>query len=383
MKGRNWWFKLALCVLVLSLCSYAAEPIKIGSVLTISGGASYIGDPEAKTLKIYVDQINASGGVLGRPIQLIMYDDGGDANNARTLTTRLVEQDKVAAVIGGTTTGASMAMMPVMESAHLPFMCIAGGVVIVEPVRKWVFKTPHTDRMGCQRIFGDMKKRNLTNVAMIAGTDAFGMSMREQCLKVAPDYGIHIITEQSYAAQDTDMTPQLTKVKNTPGVQAILNTGASGQGAAILTRNYGQLGMKNIPFYQNPGVASKSFIQLAGPASDGVRLPAAALLVADKLPTKDPQKPVVESYTRTFEKATGQPVSTFGGGAWDGLMILVNAIKKANGTDPNKVRDAIEQTKGFMGTAGLVNMSPTDHLGLTVDAFRMLEIENGDWVLVN
>ena len=372
-----------LCVAGMAQLGFAAEPIKIGSVLSITGPPSYIGDPEAKTLKIYVDQINAAGGVLGRPLQLIVYDDAGDANKARTLTSRLLDQDKVAVVVGGSTTGTTMAMVPLMEAAQIPFMSLAGGVVIVEPVQPYTFKSPHTDRMGCQKIFADLKKRKLTNIALIAGTDGFGQSMRGQCAKVAPDYGIHFVIEQTYGAQDTDMTPQLTKVKNTPGVQAIVNTGASGQGAAVLTRNYGQLGMKNIPFYQNPGVASKSFIELSGPASEGVRLPAAALLVASKLKANDPQKPVVEGYVKTYEKATGQPVSTFGGGAYDGLMMVVAAIKKANGTDPKKVRDALEQTRNFIGTAGAVNMSPRDHLGLTVDAFRMLEIKHGDWLLVD
>lgn len=377
----------SLAVVAASLAAWtqasAADPIKIGTVLSITGPASYIGDPEAKTLQMYVDQINAQGGVVGRKLELVTYDDASDANKARTLATRLTERDNVAVMIGGSTTGTTMAMIPVFEGAELPFMSLAGSVNIVEPVKKWVFKSPHTDRMGCEKIFADMKKRGFTKIALIAGTDGFGTSMREQCLKVVGNYGIQILIDQTYGAADTDMTPQLTKVKGTPGVQAILNTGASGQGAAVLTRNYGQLGMTNIPLYQNSGVASKAFIELSGPAAEGVRLPAAALLIADKLPPNDPQRPVVLGYTSTFEKTAKQPVSTFGGGAYDGLMIVVAAIRKANGTDPAKLRDAIEQTKGFVGTAGVVNLSPKDHLGLSVDAFRMVEVKNGDWLLVD
>jgi len=363
--------------------AYAANPIRIGSVLSITGPASYIGDPESKTLKIYVDQINSSGGVLGRPLELVTYDDAGDANKARTLAQRLIDRDDIVAMVGGSTTGTTMAMIPVFNSAKIPFMSIAGSVNIIEPVRPFVFKSPHTDRMGCERVFSDMQKRKLTSIALIAGTDGFGTSMKEQCLKVADKYGIKILIDQTYGAQDTDMTPQLAKIKATPGVQAVFNTGASGQGPAVLTRNYGQLDMKNIPLYQNPGVASKSYIELSGAAAEGVRLPAAALLVATKLPENDPQKPVVVGYMQTYEKATGQPVSTFGGGAYDGLMMVVQAIKHAGSTDPKKIRDALEKTKGFIGTSGVVNMSPEDHLGLTIDAFRMLEVKNGDWLLVD
>jgi branched-chain amino acid transport system substrate-binding protein len=384
MNTRQVLKCIAACALASPLfLVQAADPIRIGSVLSTTGPASYIGDPEAKTLKLYVDQINASGGVIGRQIELIIYDDGSDANKARTFATRLTERDNVVAMVGGSTTGTTMAMVPVFETAELPFMSLAGSVNIIDPVRKYIFKSPHTDRMGCERVFADMKKRGFTKIALIAGTDGFGTSMREQCLKVVANYGIQILIDQTYGAADTDMTPQLTKVKGTPGVQAIFNTGASGQGPSVLTRNYGQLGTKNIPMYQNPGVASKAYIDLSGPAAEGVRLPASALLVSANLPATDVQKPVVTSYTAAFEKSAGQAASTFGGGAYDGLMLVVGAIKSANSADPKKIRDALEQTKGFIGTAGLVNMSDKDHLGLTVDAFRIVEVKNGDWSLVD
>ncbi len=215
---------------------------------------------------------------------------------------------------------------------------------------------------------------------MISGTDGFGASMRAQCVKVAPNYGMQILIDETYGPRDSDMTAQLTKIKNTAGVQAVVNPGF-GQGPAIVTRNYAQLGMTGTPFYQSHGVASKSFIDLAGAAAEGVRLPAAALLVGSKLPESDPQKKVVTEYKKTYEDATKQPVSTFGGHAYDGLFILVEAMKRANSMDPKKIRDEIEKTKGFVGTGGIVTMSATDHLGLDLSAFRMLEIKGGDWNL--
>ena len=358
----------------------ASAQVKLGAVLSVSGPASFLGDPEKKTLDIYVDDINAKGGINGQKLQLVVYDDGGDANAARTFATRLVEEDKVFAMIGGTTTGTTMAMIPVFEDAQIPFISFAGAIDIVQPVRKWVFKTPHTDRMACQKIFADLKGRNLTTVALISGTDAFGKSMRDQCVAVAPAAGITIAHEETYGPSDSDMTPQLTKIKATAGVQAVINPGF-GQGPAIVTRNYRQLDIA-YPLYQSHGVASKEFITLAGAAADGVRLPAAALLVAEKLPDSDKQKPVVVGYKRTFEAKTGQPVSTFGGHAYDGLMILTAAATRAGSFEPAKVRDEIERTTGYIGTAGIVNMSPTDHLGLDPSAFRMLEINHGDWTLV-
>lgn len=358
----------------------ASAQIKIGAVLSVTGPASFLGDPEKKTLEMYVDDINASGGVNGQKIQLVVYDDGGDANNARTFATRLVEEDKIDAMVGGTTTGSTLAMIPVFEEAQTPFISLAGAIQIVEPVRKWVFKTPHTDKMACEKIFADLKQRQLTVIAVISGTDAFGKSMRDQCIAVASKWGITVVHEESYGPRDSDMTPQLTNIRNKVGVQAVVNTGF-GQGPAIVTRNYRQLGIA-MPLYQSHGVASKQFIELAGAAADGVRLPAAALLVADKLADNDPQKPVVVAYSRAYQKKTGQAVSTFGGHAYDGLMILVQAMQRAKGVDKANARDEIEKTKGYVGTGGIVNMSPTDHMGLDLSAFRMLEIRNGDWTLV-
>src|SRR6266540_4446455 len=358
----------------------ASAQVKLGAVLSVTGPASFLGDPEKKTLEMYAEAINAKGGVNGQKLQLVIYDDGGDANNARTFATRLVEEDKIAAMVGGTTTGATLAMIPVFEDAQIPFISLAGAIQIIEPVRKWVFKTPHTDKMACEKIFGDLKARNLTTIALISGTDAFGKSMRDQCVAVAPKSGITIAHEESYGPRDSDMTPQLTNIKGKPAVQAVVNPGF-GQGPAIVTRNYRQLGI-TLPLYQSHGVASKQFIELAGPAAEGVRLPAAALLVADKLADSDPQKPVVVNYSRTYEQKTGEAVSTFGGHAYDGLMILVQAMERAKSADKTKVRDEIEKTKGYVGTGGIVNMSPTDHMGLDLSAFRMLEIKNGDWSLV-
>jgi branched-chain amino acid transport system substrate-binding protein len=358
----------------------ARAQVRLGAVLSVTGPASFLGDPEKKTLEMYVDDINAKGGVNGQKLQLVVYDDGADANAARTFATRLVEEDKVVAMVGGTTTGATLAMIPVFEEAQIPLISLAGAIQIVEPVRKWVFKTPHTDKMACQKIFADLKQRNLTTIALISGTDAFGKSMRDQCVAVAPQAGISIAHEESYGPRDSDMTPQLTNIKGKPGVQAVVNPGF-GQGPAIVTRNYRQLGI-TLPLYQSHGVASKQFIDLAGPAADGVRLPAAALLVAETLPGNDPQKPVVVSYTDNYQQKTGQPVSTFGGHAYDGLMVFVEAAKRAGSFEQAKVRDEIEKTKNFVGTGGIVNMSPNDHLGLDLSAFRMLEIKGGDWTLV-
>lgn len=364
----------------LGLGGAASAEIRIGATLSETGPAAFLGDPEAKTLKMLVDKVNAAGGVNGEEIALTLYDDGGDPNKARTFATRLVEDDEVAAIIGGTTTGTTMSIIQVVEDAEIPFISLAGAIEIIDPVKDWVFKTPHTDRMACQKIFEDMKARGITKIGMISGTDGFGASMRKQCLEVVSDYGITVAADESYGPTDADMTPQLTNIKNA-GVQAVLNPGF-GQGPSIVTRNFRQLAI-GLPLYQSHGVASKGFIDLAGAeAADGVRLPGTALLVGELLPESDPQKAVVEAYKTEFETAYNVPVSTFGGYAADAFAILIDAIERAGSAEPEAIRDAIEATAGLAGTTGVVTMTADDHLGLDLSAFKMLEIKGGAWTLV-
>lgn len=371
----------ALLLAAPAFAQRAPEPIRIGAVLSVTGPASFLGDPEDKTLRLYVNRINQAGGVNGRPLHLTIYDDAGDANRARTFATRLVEDDRVVAMVGGTTTGTTLAMRPVFEDARIPFISLAGGIEIIDPVQPFTFKTPHTDRMACEKIFADIRARGLTRVGMISGTDGFGQSMRGQCVRVAGAAGITIVADESYGPRDSDMTPQLTRLRGAAGIEAVVNPGF-GQGPAIVTRGYHQLGIR-LPLYQSHGVASREFINLATPAAaEGVRLPAAALLIAEQLPAADPQRQVVLDYKAAYEREFNQPVSTFGGHAYDGLMILVEAMRRANSTDGTRLRDAIRATRGFVGTGGVVNMSATDHMGLDLSAFRMVEIRNGDWVLL-
>jgi branched-chain amino acid transport system substrate-binding protein len=383
MNPRSWFtaFTRFAAIATIAFAAHAAPPIKIGSFLSVTGPAAFLGDPEQKTLELYVDKINAAGGVLGRKLTLVSYDSAGNADKARTFVKRLIEEDKVDAIVGGSTTGETMAVIPLIEQAEMPFISLAGAVVIVEPVKKWVFKTPHTDRMACEKIFVDMKARNISKIGLISGSGGFDKSMRAQCMEVAGKYGIEIVADETYGVKDTDMTAQLTKMRQNAQIQAVLNAGF-GAGPAIVTKNFRQIGM-SVPLYQSHGVASKTYIQLSGGAANGVRLPAAALLVADALPASDPQKKVVEAYKHAFESRYHQDVSTFGGHAYDGLYLVVDAMKKAHGTDKAKVRDAIESTRGWMGVDGEYNLSPTDHMGLDLSAFRMLEIKNGDWTLAH
>jgi len=376
------WKNLLTAMLLLAGISggivQAADPIKIGAFLTVTGPASFLGDPELKTLQLYIAEINAQGGVKGRPLELIHYDTGGNAKDAVNFVKRLIKNDNVDLIIGGATSGDTLAVIPDIEKEGIPFISLAGAVDIVEPVKKWVFKTPHTDRMAVAKIFEDLRQRGLTRVALITGDGGFDKSGRAQVLALAPQYGITLVADEAYGNKDTDMTAQLTKIRATDA-QAILNFGF-GQAPALVTKNIKQLGI-TLPLYHSHGVASQTFIDLAGPAAEGVRLPASALVVAEQLPDTDPQKPVLLAYKKQYEAQYG-PVSTFGGHGYDSLFIAKAALERAGGTDKAQVRAEIEKTQGFIGTASVFNMTPENHMGLGSDAFKMVEIRNGAWKLL-
>lgn len=378
---RRFGMLMAVLATSLFVSAHAAEPIKIGTFLSVTGPASFLGDPELKTLQMYVEKINKEGGVLGRQLELVHYDDVGKPSNARNFAGRLIRSDRVDIIVGGSTTGGTMAVAPLVQQARIPFISLAGAVVIVNPVKKWIFKTPQSDRMAAERILKDMKSRGLTKIGLISGTGGFGKSGRQQTLEVAKKVGIEVVADETYGPHDSDMTAQLTSIRNTPGVQAVLNFGF-GQGPAIVTKNYAALAI-GLPFYQSHGVASDAFLDLAGDAAEGLRLPASPLLVPDSLPANDPQKAVVQAYKKEYEARWNSSVSTFGGYAYDGLMMAVAAIKAAGTTDKAAVRDALEKITNHVGVTGIYNMSPSDHNGLTPSSFRMLEVKGGHWTLID
>lgn len=378
--------KFGIRVLTLLLISSfgllnAKETIKIGAIVAATGGASFLGDPELKTLQHYVEKINNDGGVNGQKLELVYYDTAANSKKAVTFTKRLINQDKVVAIIGPSTSGETKAIMPIVKRAKIPLISMAGAVFIIEPAKPFVFKIVATDKMACEKVMQDLNKRNLTNLALISGSGGFGKSMRKQCKLVAPKYGIKIVADETYGSKDSDMTAQLLKIKHNKDVQVVLNPGF-GQGPAIVTKNYAQLKIEQ-PLYQSHGVASKKFIKLAGSAAEGVRVVAPPVVVADKLDDSVANKQVALDYKNEYEKAFNSQVSSFGGHAYDSLYVIVDAIKRAGSSDPVALRDAIEKTQGFIGVDGVVNMSKKDHLGLdTKTGMIMLEIKNGDWTIV-
>lgn len=372
--------RLLAAVLALSVAgtAFAAPPIKIGALFAVTGPASFLGEPERNTAQMVVDEINKAGGVKGRQLQLISYDTQGDATKAVQAATRLIKDDKVVAIIGPSTTGDSMAVIPLVEKAQIPLISCAAGSKITDPVKKWVFKTAQNDSLAVARIYDFLKKQKLTKVAILSVSDSFGSSGREQLKAQAAGHGIQLVVDDTYGPKDTDMTAQLTKVRASQA-QALICWGTN-PGPAVIARNAKQLGLK-IPLIMSHGVSSKKFIDLAGDASEGIILPSGRVLVADLLPNSDKQKKSLMGYVKDYQKHFKAEGDHFGGHAWDAVMLLKGAIEKG-GDSPAAIRDQLEATRNFAGIGGIFSFSPQDHSGLNKDAFVLAEIKHKDWVLV-
>ena len=367
-----------MLVLTMAGAALAAPPIKIGALFAVTGPASFLGEPERNTAQMVIDEINKSGGVKGRTLQLITYDTQGDATKAVQAATRLIKEDKVVAIIGPSTTGDSMAVIPVVEKAQIPLISCAAGLKITEPVKKWVFKTAQNDSLAVAKIFEHLKKHKLTKVAILTVSDSFGSSGREQLKAQAANYGIQLVVDDTYGPKDTDMTAQLTKIRGSQA-QALVCWGTN-PGPAVVARNAKQLGLK-LPIFMSHGVSSKKFIDLAGDASESIILPSGRVLVADLLPNSDKQKKSLMAFVKDYQKHYKAEGDHFGGHAWDAVMLLKGALERG-GDNPAAIRDQLEKTHGFAGIGGIFSFSPQDHSGLTKDAFVLVEIKHKDWVLV-
>ena len=367
-----------LVMLSLAIPAVAAETIKVGAILAVTGPASFLGAPEAKTLEMLIEEINAKGGVSGKKIQLIIKDSGASPEKAISFAKQLIEEEKVFAIIGPSTSGETMAIKNIAEEGKTILLSCAAAEVIVNPLAKYVFKVAPKDSYAAEKIYHQMKKMGIAKIGVLSSNTGFGKAGKEQLEKYAAAHGITIALSEVYDKSATDLTAEVTKMKGA-GVQAIVNWSIE-PAQAIVLKNARQIGL-TVPLFQSHGFANIQYARTAGAAAEGVIFPASRIVIADLLSDKNSQKSVLVDYKNKYEAKFKEDVSTFGGHGYDALMVLTKAIQTA-GADREKVRTAIENMKSFIGTAGVFNLSPTDHNGLDIDAFAMLTVKDGKFALL-
>jgi branched-chain amino acid transport system substrate-binding protein len=377
-----------LVVLILAASPLlAADSIKLGAFFDQSGRAAFIGTPTRLVAEMVVDKINAEGGINGKPLELVIGDTEADPAKAVSIAKKFIYKDQVTAIIGPTLTDTGMSVKPVIHKGEIPIIMTVGGDPVIMGGDRfgpfdWVFKSPQRSSIAVERLFIYLKEKGLTRVALLNAADGFGKDGANWMKKLAPQYGIEIVSEESFGTRDTDMTAQLTNAKNAkPQALIVWTVGPAG---SIVAKNKAQLGI-DLPLFQCHGLPDPKYIELAGAASEGDRMPATKLMVADELPDNDPQKPVIQEFIRLYrEKGYDKqfPINTHSGYAWDAIMIIANAMKKV-GTDPAKLRAEIESTTGYVGISGTYSITPTDHNGLDVGSMVMVQVKNGKFVLAD
>jgi branched-chain amino acid transport system substrate-binding protein len=377
---------IALMLVFFGSSAMAKDTIKIGAFFDLSGPAAFIGTPTKLVADMVVDKINKEGGVNGKEIELVIGDTEGDPAKAVNIAKKFIYKDKVAAIIGPTRTGTGMAVKKIIHGGKIPaFMTVGGDPVIMGGPKlgpfDWIFKSPQRSSVAVKRLFMFLKEKGLTRIALLTASDGFGKDGTRWLTKLAPEFGLTIVAKESFGPKDTDMTAQLTNAKNA-GPQALV-VWTIGPAGAIVSKNKAQLGI-DLPLFQCHGLPDPKYIELAGKASEGDRMPATKLMVADALPDSDPQKKVIAEFIRLYTDEYGYhkqfPINTHSGYAWDAIMMVANAMKKA-GTDAEALRSAIEQTKGYVGISGVYNLTPEDHNGLDVDSMVVVEVKGGKFVM--
>jgi branched-chain amino acid transport system substrate-binding protein len=236
-----------------------------------------------------------------------------------------------------------------------------------------------SDRFAAQKILSDAKSRGYKSLAILTVSDGFGQAGREVLKELIPAKGFTLAADEVYGPKDTDMTAQLTKIKELKP-DAVICWGTN-PGPAVVARNRVQLGMTT-PLYMSHGVASKKFLELAGETAEALLLPAGRLIVASQLPDAQPQKKLLMDYTRAFEGKYKAPVSTFGGHGWDSLRLVAKAVDMGQSDKPSDIRDNLEKISNFPGVGGMFSFSPKDHDGLSEDDFAMIVVSGGDWKIL-
>lgn len=368
---------LLIATLTVAGCgSKEADAYRIGVILSLSGPSSSLGQPEQNAIRIVEEELAAAGGIDGKPVEFIYIDDKSEPVDARTAAKKLIEQDEVQAIIGCSSSGASLSISSVVQEAGVPTIALAAEAAITEPVKSNVFSVAPKDALIVKRIlqyFQDELK--VGKVALVHDSNSYGTSGAKAFVDLAPGFDIEIASKESYASADTDMTAQLTKVKES-GAEALLIWGTN-PGAASVAKNASQLNLQ-IPVVASSGIANQTFMELAGDAANGVVFCASKLVLPETIEAGTPWRESVDRFNALYLEKYKQPISTFAAHGWDAVNLIVDAMKDA-GTDRAAIRDKIESFKDYPGVDGVFSFSEKDHAGLTVDALVMVRIVDGKW----
>ena len=376
--------RLALLSLTLGFAlapALAQSTVKIGSVLSVTGPAAFLGEDMKAGMELAVEEINAKGGVGGKKIDWIFYDAESQTQKGLTATRRLLDQDKVDMIVGGgNMSGMAIAMLGLTEKAGVPFMSTEGAIDIVTPIaeRQWTFKSTVDDEDVLERIADYFDKKKIKKVALLADSSGFGQGAVTQMKKVGPRRNLEVMYE-TFDPADTDMMPQLTRIRDS-GAEAIICWTVTPAGVVFLKQAQ-QLGLDSRTLIHSYGFVSADYMKLAGDAAKPLLLASLKLPVGDQLPDSDPLKAVILKLFRSYQARFGRAPSLYAAESYDAALLAQQALIKVGG-NPAKVPEGLESIRNFAGTSGVFNFSPERHSGLSKHDIVLVNWRDGRFNLV-
>lgn len=362
----------------LNGAAMAADAIKIGAPLILSGPGAFAGEASKQTLEMLVNDLNAKGGVDGRPVEMVYYDTEGKPDVAVRVINRLVKSDDVDAVLGPIASWEAIAVKQVLDRAGVPTLMLSATRASVDPQTECMFKLPVDDAIVVSRIYKYLADQGLSKVAIISTTDGFGDGGHRELEAQSEAAGIDIVFDERFSMEDTDLAPLLNKVRRSDA-EALINWSSS-RAPVIVTNTARQVGLE-IPLFHSHAALSPAVLAGAGDNAEGMFSAGAKFEAGSSLPDGDPQKPVIMDYLKAYEAAVGKKPNQFGAGAFDAFKILTAAIARA-GTEPTALCDAIEATSGYVGLGGIYTYSDLDHAGLATDSVLIYRVSSGEWQVV-
>lgn len=357
----------------------SAEPVHIGSILSTTGSAAFLGEDMKAGMEMAIEDINASGGILGEPVKWTFYDSESQTSKAINSTRRLLTQDNVDAIVGGgNMSSIAIAMAPLAERAGKAFISTEGALDIIQPAEKktHVFKSTVNDDQVINRLFDYFEKRGVKKIAVLADSTGFGQSATEQSKKISKDRDFEIIYE-TFSPGDTDMTAQLSKIKNA-GVDAVLGWTVTPAGVVML-KQADQLGFDDIIMAHGYGFVDRRYMELAGDSVKDLVLVSVKFPIAQYLPDEDPIKDRVVGLQERFVERYGRMPNQYVAQAYDGIMLIKEAVERSGSKE--NIHQAIEEINDYAGMSGIFNFGPDRHYGLAVEDIVILNYKDGEFGL--
>lgn len=352
----------------------ASGPIKIGAILGISGRFAFVGAPQQQALEMAEEQINAEGGIAGRDVSFVIYDDEVDETKTVPLANRLISEDKVVAIIGPSITVPALAAQPVVERAKMPNITLTSKAIWEGGSGKYIFHTTPREEVEVKSILSFLQKEiQATKVAVIYDRQPYGTGNLAYIKQFASEFGMEIVAEEGIENNDTNADAQVQRVRKS-GADALI-VWVGDPAASSVAKAIQQSGW-DVPVIGSSAIAGPRFPELAGAAGEGWYSDA----TLDYAAPPANQKAFLEEFTTRYKS----PPTQFAAFAYDAAFILKAAIEHAGGkTDGDSIVQGIIDMKPYEGVVATYDFTEDNHNGIpNAPLFYIVQVKDGQFQVV-